>query len=355
MSFLFFAEDPGTIEILFPIFVRFKLKNKSINFLTSSYANINKFEKNSFTIINKDQDLSKYLIKTKIVVIGSSENVNTIGKKIISTCKKKNILCIGIVDRCLLIEKRYDFNVTNSNYDFPDWILTPEKKAIKKLMELGLRKDRIKYFYKPIIDKYRDKRGLLKKGFIKSKKEKKSYHKTWLFLAESKSLLCPKLSIRDSEYIFKGSGEFLFRDAIILEELLFLRDEIDPKIRIILRLHPKNLHDDFKGLIEKVDLISQHENPLEVFQKADVVFGITTNLLLTSCLLNKPTISVLPKLSEIEFLPEEIVHKIKIINNKKQLNKSIFTKENMEILQNKVWKRNGDDVYHILEKFNDEL
>ena len=28
MSFLFFAEDPGTIEILFPIFVRFKLKIK---------------------------------------------------------------------------------------------------------------------------------------------------------------------------------------------------------------------------------------------------------------------------------------------------------------------------------------
>ncbi len=78
--------------------------------------------------------------------------------------------------------------------------------------------------------------------------------------------------------------------------------DLDPEVYIVLRLAPKNTHEEFEIFENEVDFISHKENPLEILFAADVVVGMTTTLLLEAVLMGKNVLSVLPKKSEKELL-----------------------------------------------------
>lgn len=354
MKIVLFAEDPSTIDTLVYFYINVKKKNKDITYLTTENGKNYRSDFSEFLVINNQNQIKKHLENSELVVIGSSENFNSFGNEIIKTCLEKKILSIGIVDRGLSVTKRYKFNYNTNNYIFPNYILTPEVQVKKELTEMGLKDTKIKIIQDSNIAKFRNENGYLLSKYNNLNSKLKYKNKTWLFLAESKSLLEPETSVVNENYFFKGSGVFKYRDAIVLEELIKIKQSLSYKVDIILRLHPKNNRKDFYGLLGKVKKVSQYEDPLELLIKSDIVIGMTTNLLVQSCLLNKPTLSIIVEDDYEKYIPEEIVGKIKVIKNVKELQKVLFSTNFDWKINNNIWFGKGENILNVVNKIVSE-
>lgn len=58
-----------------------------------------------------------------------------------------------------------------------------------------------------------------------------------------------------------------------------------------------------KHTLTEFDFISSGGSPLELIYAADLVVGLTSMLLLEAALLGKPTLSIVPRRGEMDFLP----------------------------------------------------
>ncbi len=71
----------------------------------------------------------------------------------------------------------------------------------------------------------------------------------------------------------------------------------------MLRLHPGNGLEDYSQLHPRIDAVSHGGDPLPIVWCADLVVGMTTMLLVEAFLLGRPTLSVIPRAAEAEWLP----------------------------------------------------
>jgi hypothetical protein len=71
----------------------------------------------------------------------------------------------------------------------------------------------------------------------------------------------------------------------------------------VLRLHPKNTRDEFAAYLGEFDEVSAGGDPLALIHSADAVVGMTSMLLLEAALLGRPTLAIVPRAVERDWLP----------------------------------------------------
>jgi hypothetical protein len=71
----------------------------------------------------------------------------------------------------------------------------------------------------------------------------------------------------------------------------------------VLRVHPKNTVSDFAEYQPELDMISQGGSPLELIYASDLVVGMTSMLLTEAVLMGKKTLSIIPDITEKDWLP----------------------------------------------------
>jgi hypothetical protein len=70
-----------------------------------------------------------------------------------------------------------------------------------------------------------------------------------------------------------------------------------------LRLHPKNDREEFTEYLSSFDQISEGGSSLEFIFCADLVVGMTSMILTEAALLGRPTVSIVPRRIERDWLP----------------------------------------------------
>jgi hypothetical protein len=90
---------------------------------------------------------------------------------------------------------------------------------------------------------------------------------------------------------------------VVIEELLDSLDLLDIPFYRVLRLHPKNTMDEFSPYLASFDQVSSSESAWEIVFASDIVVGMSSHLLIESAILRRPTLSILSRAREQEWLP----------------------------------------------------
>lgn len=312
---LLFVEDPGAISLFIPIIEKFKKLDVSYKLFVDGYA-VDYFKNfNDFRVeyTRLDQDNFKKLTWSNIqtVIVGTSENKNSLAFLLIKSAKEKKVCSIGMID-----------SHTNSSYRFksdsndplkykPNYLILPNEIAFLNFHDLGIKKSSMFVVGHPFSNQ--KKLTTNRHRLVRKILPKDALNKTIIiFVSELSTGLNSKDFIKSDEYKLQGRGSSKFRTNIVIEEFLDSITRLSKKNSLnifkVLRKHPKEDEDFLSEYSKEFDFISNGGNPEELVYIADLVIGMSSALLSQSIYQGTPTLSIIPSIKEIDWLPENILN-----------------------------------------------
>lgn len=243
-----------------------------------------------------------------LVACGTSQNLDTMGLDLIHAARELDIPTLGLVDAYRAASRRFRGRSDDPLAYAPDLIAVPDDPTAKRFEELGVSAGRVYVGGHPRYDLARRLRGDLD-GCDRARLRSRHVPgdpgnaPVLVFLAEPSPEQGPWRLVRSPEYTLTGRGHRDDRTAIVLEEVLDALDAVGVERHLVLRLHPKNRPDEFDDYADEVDAKSQGPGLHELLYASDLVVGMSSMALVEAVMLGRPTLSVLPRPSERNWLP----------------------------------------------------
>lgn len=309
INILIHVEDPGAANIVVGLPEQLSKKGISCVLYASNTA-VPYLSVRHQKLVNVDGGIAADIIEAhspKLVVVGTSENPDGFDLALTAAAKTMNIPTVALIDMQFNIDRRFRGQSSNPLAYAPDWLAVPDEASQNAAIALGFPQDRVRICGHPHYDRIRSKRKELEH---QDRTALRKHHfpgldldrPILLFAAEGVDQLNPKISFRDPDFTLHGRGTSDFRTAIVLEELIDAAKTCHTKPQIVLRLHPKNQRSDFTAYLNEVDTVSEGGDPLELMWAADGITGMSSMLLLEAYLLRLPTLSILTRPHEAEWL-----------------------------------------------------
>ena len=308
---LFFAEDPGAANYIAPLALLLSSKRIDVSIRSAGKAIEIFNQMNSQHKAVDNGETAKYITtdyNPDLIIVGTSENPDTIGLSLISEAKNSDTKSIGVIDAPAFSEYRFRGREENPLAHSPDWLLVPDKFTMQLYANLGFPAERIKAFGHPHFEQMLAKSMALL-GCGQAKLRNKIFgdipnkHPIILFISE----ISDGFQKEDFQYLkadnLYGRGGSRERTKIVLEEVLDALKEISPAPFFVLRLAPKDQANEFEAYLNEIDKISSDGPILPLLCAADIVIGLTSMPIYEAALLGKPTISILPNPEQRHWLP----------------------------------------------------
>jgi hypothetical protein len=308
---LFYAEDPGAANYI--VHLPEACKEKGLSSVALAAGGARKFFKEhgaTFEDVSGSENPSSILRRftPNLLVVGTSENPESLGLKFIETARKGGITTVGVVDAFMNAFYRFRGCTDDPMAYAPNWLIVPDKWTKQEFVDLGFSAERTVVCGHPQYDFVLDRAKELES------KDKKALRSCFfpeapegkivaVFAAEISSGLNPEQFHLSKEYTLFGRGGSQKRTDIVVEELLEAIALLPERPYLVLRLHPKNEVSEFAEYMQNFDKISREQPVLDMIFASDCVIGMTSMLLLEAALLGRPTFSIVPKKEEREWLP----------------------------------------------------
>ena len=310
-NILMFVEDPGAANYLMGLPPHFTKQGLTTHLVSAGNATGYLHERGiaaedftSSLLYPSPRSPSDY----RIALIGTSENPDSPGLQLIKQCRSIGICSVGVVDAYANAAYRFRGRAQNALAYAPDWLIVPDSTTQDAFCSLGFPVDHILIGGHPHYDTIRAERDRLSQG------ERAILRQKWfpdaaperpvlVFAAEISTGFAPAEFRRAPDYTLQGWGLNHGRTEIVLEEFIDAVASLQPLPYLVLRLHPKNTQEEFARYNDAFDKFSQGGVPLEMIYAADAIVGMTSMLLLEAALLDRPTLSILPRVCEREWLP----------------------------------------------------
>jgi len=242
-----------------------------------------------------------------LVVVGTSENPRGPGLELIDAARTVALPAVAVVDAPGNAAYRFRGESEDPLRHAPDVVLVPDAGTAGEYQALGLTPRRIRVVGHPQFDRIRamreewDREGqrAVRRRVLPPEAVDRD---VVVFVSEISGGLNPEQYRRSADYTLRGRGDRTGRTEIVLEEFLDAMADMPSRPYLVLRLHPKNRREEFQQYLDEFDLVSSGGSPLELVYAADLVAGMTTNLLLEAVLLLRPTLSILPRAVERAWL-----------------------------------------------------
>lgn len=247
-------------------------------------------------------------VQPHLLIVGTAENPDTLGLVLVAEARSAGIESLGIVDLPMSASYRFRGRSDNSLAYAPDWLLVPDEGTKEAYTALGYPVQRVAVCGHPHYDYVRATRARLERegrNALTQRVLPKALdgRKVVVFATEGSARLVPQPSRRLAEYTLIGRGTSTGRTEVVLEEFLDAIQLVQPRPYMVLRLHPKDTPDDYTTYLDEFDLVSNGGLPFELIYAADLIVGSTSMLLLEAVLLGRPTLSILPRAIEMDWLP----------------------------------------------------
>jgi hypothetical protein len=246
-------------------------------------------------------------VQPRLVLVGTSENPDSIGLELVLAARRAGIVSVGMVDSATNADYRFRGRTGRPLAHAPDWLLLPDPYTRDKFVALGYSPNRIFVCGHPHYDRVRAvgkqlarrARADLRQAYFPGAGDRQT---VLLFVTEISGGFNPAQYRRSPEYTLTGRGSSVERTAIVLEEFLDAAKELEPAPYLVLRLHPKENPHHYKQYLSEFHQVSKTEPGLEVVYTADLVVGMSSMLMVEAALLGRPTLAILPRLVEKDWL-----------------------------------------------------
>ncbi len=262
-----------------------------------------------FETVGGDDDAAAVLdaYRPRLLLAGTSENPDTLGLRLIAEAKRRGVVSVGVVDGPASAEHRFRGRGDGPLAFAPERLLVPDALTRRRYAALGFAAERIADCGHPHYDRVRAAgRELAKQGRdavrARALPGAPAGQPVVVFLAEVSHGLVAEAFRRGDDYTLLGRGGSDERTRVVLEEVLDALAPARPRPYVVLRLHPKNRPDEFVAYRREIDFVSHGGAALDVAFAADVVIGMTTILLFEAAIVGTPTLSVVPRAVEAEWL-----------------------------------------------------
>lgn len=247
-------------------------------------------------------------IAPRCVVAGTSENPDSPVLRMIQAAQRSAIVSVGVIDALMNAEIRFRGRTQDPLAFAPDWLLVPARPSLESFRFLGFRAERIVVTGHPHFDFLKEQRSRLEREGRQSVRLRTlpdvgADHQVLLFVTEgsARTKLQPRANVES--YSLRGTSGGCGRSEIVLEELRESLGRTGLKPHVVLRIHPKDVAADYESFRDSFDDISSGGSPLELAYAADLVVGMTSMLMLEAAILGRPTLAILPRSVEADWLP----------------------------------------------------
>lgn len=246
-------------------------------------------------------------LRPKLVVVGTSEATDALGLAVIDAARESGIASIGVIDGAANPELRFRGRSADAMAHAPDRLLVADQATRSAYVACGFRPEHVHVCGHPHFDAVRQTRALLAAEDRTALRERlfpgAGDRPVILFLAEVSDGLDPTLYRRRPDYTLVGDGGSDRRTLIVLDEFITACELAHPDAFTVLRLHPKDRRDEYAAYIPRFADVSAGGPVAPLLYAADLVVGMTSIALVEATLLGRPTLSILPRPGEAEWLP----------------------------------------------------
>lgn len=310
IDILFFAEDPGAANYIAPLAGECAAQCLSSVIIGTGKALITFAQRRQQCIRAENFASARRMLevfKPRLVVVGTSENKESLGLQLISEARETRVPTSGIVDSFMNAAYRFRGMRADPLAYAPDWLIVCDPWTRDEFVKLGFQSERVEVCGHPHYDFVREKRDEFESKGEKAVR-KQFFPEALLkeplvvFVAEQEGGLNADQFLKSPEYTLLGMGGGT-RNEIVLEEFLDAIAQLRKRPYLVLRLHPKNTPEEFRAYRGRFDFVSHKEPALELVYAADYVFGMTSMLLIEAAILGKFTFSIVPREIECTWLP----------------------------------------------------
>jgi hypothetical protein len=243
--------------------------------------------------------------------LGTADRPDALNFLLARECRTRNIPTAGFVDGYGNLERRFGGTSGDPLAFAPDWIVTPDEATRAAFLAFGFPGGRVTACGHPALERVqreRERLDSLDRGAERARLFPGAPEgaAVVVFSAEIFRTPDPGQYRLDGGYTLRGSGRYDGRTEIVLEEVLdaleSLRSRGGPAVHRVLRLHPKNMPEDFASFLGRVDQVSRGGPAHAMLHAADAVIGMTTLLLAEAVYLGRPTLAVVPRPEEKAWL-----------------------------------------------------
>ena len=322
LNIVLFAEDPGAVNYIAPLVLALIHQGHSVLLLSAGVATELFQNKGISSLELTNADEAVKLLRSKspeLLLVGTSENLDSSAFALISAAKEMQCVSIGIVDFYANAGYRFRGRTSNPLAFVPDWLMVPDEFTATEYESLGFLKQKIFVAGHPHYDdliKMKAKLDCEGRDIIRAKlfPDALADQMIIVFASELSTGLNAEQYQLSNEYTLTGRGSSVGRTEIVVEELLdsidTLIDQGVKKPYLVLRRHPKETLSDLSDYTHEFNLVSQGGEPLELIYAADLVVGMSSMLLSEAYVLGVCVLSILPREMEKDWLPLTVRHNI---------------------------------------------
>lgn len=308
-NFLAFVEDPGAANYLAPVVAGLQARGATCRFFAGTAASEYLRDRGvSVEMLPADASARALLdqVRPRVLLAGTSENPDAFGLALIDAARSLTIPSVAAVDGAANSTHRFRGRGHEALAHAPDWILVSDACTKESYVALGIAADHVVVCGHPHYDVvYAARRALEAEGHSAVRARVLPVareRRVVVFVSEISGGLDAEQFRRSDAYTLQGHGSE-GRTEIVLDELIDAIALGPTRPFLVLRLHPKNTPDDYPRHAPAFDELSQGGSPLDLVFAADLVVGMTSMLLLEAALLGRPTLAIVPRRLERDWLP----------------------------------------------------
>jgi len=307
---LVFAEDPGAANFVADLPRALASKGHTTHFATCGSATAY-LKQRGFNAAHLppqyDAEAVLDALAPRLIVVGTSENPDSIGLRFVACAAARRIPSVGVIDSSTNLDYRFRGRSADPLAFCPDAVIVPDTVASDGLVKLGLGRERIIVGGHPHWDYVRSvhqslsqvDRNELRLRYFNGPANGQT---VVLFASEISDGMNPQQFRFSDEYTLRGNGKSLGRTEIVIEEFLSAAAHARHHLHLVLRLHPKQSLTDLADYQGAFDTVSQAESSLELIHAADAVVGMTSMMITEAVLMRRPTLAILPRECESAWL-----------------------------------------------------
>lgn len=292
---LFFSCEPGGAEVLIPV-IRLLQEQRSLQCTVLGFGHaLERFSRKSVEchVIEPIGEhgptpLDRHMPDMLITSATSLPSVDMSERYLWRQAALKGVPSLAFLDQWQNYSLRFSGTGSHERLAYlPDWINCLNETGRSEMIEEGFDPGRLLPFGHPYLASLRHDLAGLDPGILKRKLNIFPDQKVLLFVSEA---------IRENYGAQRGYDQYQ-----VLDYFLTMLAGQNERPKILVKLHPKDRRDSFRELAKKferlsIEFVTNEMSSLECLAISDLVFGMSSIMLIEAYILGKKVVSLQPGL-----------------------------------------------------------